>query len=133
MTNIDPQAKRMTGEWLLNAYYGLVQHARMVRDPYGSDLSAEDREDQGRAISELGEQICYLANAVTYDGLLERLAAEREEKQRKRAADSVETFPIATCIRCNEPFGESDDYHQVAMSGPNSKLFIHSEDCEATL
>ena len=133
MTGIDPQAKRMTGEWLFNAYNGLVQHARIVRDPFGSDMSADEREDQGRAISELAEQVCYLANAVTFDGLLEQLAAGREEKQRKHAADSAETFPIATCIRCNKPFNESDDYHQVAMSGPNSLLFIHSKDCEATL
>jgi hypothetical protein len=35
----------------------------------------------------------------------------------------------ARCIRCGRTFAESDDYHQIAMSGPNSLLFAHSEDC----
>ncbi len=74
-----------------------------------------------------------LAEAITAWPLFDEIDAEfpKAAPGAGEAEDSDET-PVATCIRCNKPFAESDDYHQVAMSGPNSLLFIHSEDCEAS-
>jgi DNA-directed RNA polymerase subunit RPC12/RpoP len=43
--------------------------------------------------------------------------------------DDSDDVPAAACIRCGRTFAESDDYHRVAEYGPNSLLFIHTEDC----
>lgn len=37
--------------------------------------------------------------------------------------------PTAACIRCGRTFADSDDYHRVTEYGPNSLLYIHTEDC----
>jgi hypothetical protein len=43
--------------------------------------------------------------------------------------DDSDDVPAAVCIRCGRTFADSDDYHRVAEYGPNSLLFIHTEDC----